>query len=61
MGVRSCLAVPRDSSDDEARVAGQEYVGSETPALERARLEILDEYVALVEQLKRELLTLGLA
>ena len=50
LGVRAGLSERSDPGDDESRVGGEQRVGTEAPALERARAEVLDQHVAARDQ-----------
>ena len=58
VGVRSGLPVPGDPHQDDAAVAFTEYVVAQAPLLQSAWSEVLDDDVAVVDELEEEVSSL---
>ena len=54
VGVGAVLAEAGDAGDHERRVAGEQHVGTEAEALERAGPEVLDQHVGAVAQAEED-------
>ena len=59
VAIRPVLAEAGDAHDDQLWIARVQHVGAETHLLQRARPEILDQHVALCEQIQQRV-TAGL-
>jgi hypothetical protein len=61
LGVRPGLAEAGDAQHNQPRIGGEQRVGVEAPALQRAGAEVLHQHVEVFDQLQEQRAPLGLA